>query len=258
MQFTKKIYWMSFAGRVIVLTLFSALINFLINSVAFSQWLRNNIALGFAGMTSGEVDYLIFVIQSLCSGLLLLTLVMCVIWLEQPSDIRQFFKVGPIDLKGLGLIALFVAILDVLEIGFLRRSIYEPVRLFLTSFGLPGKPSLDVPFAPDPHLVGINIVLLLLIFWIEAPEEVFFRGYVQNHLQEYVHPNIALFLGAFTWTFWHFFALADFLRILILGVAFSLVFRLRQNTTPLAIWHPLSNRLLILFSLITVWLTHGK
>lgn len=247
-----------FATRVVTLTLPSAAVNFLINSTAFSTWLKDHLSAVLPSVTSGEVDYLVFVVQALCSGLLLLLLVLSVIWLEQPSNIRRFFKIGPVDLKGLGLIALLVAILDVLEMGFLRHFVYEPVRLFLASLGLPGKPTLSVPFAPDPHLVAINIVLLLLIFWVEIPEEIFFRGYVQNHLQEYINPNVALFLGACTWTLWHFFALADFLRILVLGLAFSLVFRLRQNTTPLAIWHPLSNRLLVLFSLLSMWLTHVK
>lgn len=249
---------LSFGWRVTILTILSALVNLLINSTVFSTWSRSYLSQSFTGLSSGEIDYLVFIVQALFSGLLLLALVLAVIGIEKPTSIRQFFKIGPVDLKGLGLIVLLVAILDALEIGFLRRIVYEPVRLFLASLGLPGQPSLSVGFAPDPHLVGINILLLLLIFWIEAPEEIFFRGYVQNHLQDYVSKNVALFLGAFIWTSWHLFALADFLHIFIIGLAFSLVFRLRQNTTPLAIWHPLGNRLLVLFSLISIWLVHAK
>jgi membrane protease YdiL (CAAX protease family) len=249
---------LSFGWRVTILTILSALMNLLINSTVFSTWSRGNLSHSFTSLTSGEIDYLVFVVQALFSGLLLLAFVFAVIGLEKPTSIRQFFKIGPVDLQGLGLIALFVALLDALEIGFLRRVVYEPVRLFLASLGLPGRPSLSVGFAPDPHLVGINILLLLLILWIEAPEEIFFRGYVQNHLQDHVGKNLALFLGAFIWTFWHIFALADFLHIFTIGLAFSLVFRLRQNTTPLAIWHPLGNRLLVLVSLISMWLAHPK
>ncbi len=249
---------LAFGWRVLILTILSGVINLLINSTAFSTWIKNHLSLLFKGLTNGEVDYFVFVIQALFSGLLLLLLVLSVTWLEKPINFRQFFKIGPIDFKGLGLIVLLVVILDALEILFLRRLVYEPVRLFLVSLGLPGQASLNISIAPDPHLLGINILLLLLIFWIEAPEEIFFRGYVQNHLQDHVGPNLALFLGALIWTTWHIFALADVLHILFLGLAFSLVFRLRQNTTPLAIWHPLGNRLLLLFSFIGVWLAQIK
>jgi len=243
---------------VAILTILSGAINLLINSTSFSMWLKGRLSGIFANLISGEVDYLAFVAQALFSGLLLLLLVLTVIRLEKPDSVRQFFKIGPVDFKGLGLIVLLVAVLDALEIGFLRRLVYEPVRLFLASLGLPGSASLSVNFTPDPQLIILNILLLLLIFWIEVPEEIFFRGYVQNHLQDTVGQNAALFLGAFIWTFWHFFALADFLHILILGIAFSLVFRLRQNTTPLAIWHPLGNRLLLLFSLISMFLARPQ
>ena len=247
-----------FGLRAAILAIISGLINLFINSTFFSLWLKDQLSRIFANLTGGEVDYLVFVVQALFSGVLLLLLVLSVIWLEKPVNMRQFFKIGPVDFKGLGLIVLCVAILDALEIGFLRRMVYEPVRLFLVSLGLPGSASLSVSFTPDPHLIVLNILLLLLIFWIEVPEEIFFRGYVQNHLQDSVGLNVALFLGAFIWTFWHFFALADFLHILVLGLAFSLVFRLRQNTTPLAIWHPLGNRLLLLFSLISMALARSQ
>jgi membrane protease YdiL (CAAX protease family) len=106
-------------------------------------------------------------------------------------------------------------------------------------------------------MAALNTLLLLFVFWIEAPEEVFFRGYVQNHLQERIGPNMALFVGAIIWTCWHLFALADFIHILLFGLAFSLVFRLRQNTTPLAVWHPLGNRLLVLFLIASPLLGKG-
>ncbi len=249
---------LAFGVRVAVLVIVSGTINLLINAAPFATWLKRHLTLVFTGVTSGEIDYLVFIIQALCSGLLLLLLVVSVIWFEKPAHIRQFFKLGPVDFRGLGLIVLLVAILDALEIGFLRRAVYEPVRLFLVSLGLPGQPSLSVDFTPEPRFIIVNLLLVLLIFWIEVPEEIFFRGYVQNHLQDMTGQNLALFLGAFIWTAWHFFALADFLHIFILGLAFSLVFRLRQNTTPLAIWHPLGNRLLLLFSLVSMLLARPQ
>ncbi len=254
----KRFPRLAFGVRVAVLVIVSGLINLLINANPFAMWLKSRLTLAFTGVTGGEIDYLVFIVQALCSGLLLLLLVMSVVWLEKPAHFRQFFKLGPVDFRGLGLIVLLVAILDILEIGFLRRAVYEPVRLFLASLGLPGQPSLSVSFTPEPRLIIVNLLLVLLIFWIEVPEEIFFRGYVQNHLQDFSGQNLALLLGAFVWSAWHFFALADFLHIFVLGLAFSLVFRLRQNTTPLAIWHPLGNRLLLLFSLVSMWLARPQ
>lgn len=239
-----------FLTRAAILTIISAVINLFINSPAFSSWSVSRLALTFPTLPHGEIGYLVFIVQAFFSGLLLLLLVAAVIRLEKPSEVLRFFKVGPVDPLGILMIVVLVALLDGLEMGFLRRLVYEPARSFLSSLGLPGQATLSVSFAPDPHLVGINVLLLVLVFWVEVPEELFFRGYIQNHLQDEVGLNLAIFVGALVWAFWHLFTLADVLRILVLGLAFGLVFRLRQNTTPLAIWHPLGNRLLVLFSLI--------
>ena len=178
---------------------------------------------------------------------------MGVIWIEKPINIREFFKIGSLDLPTLGLIALLTFALNTLERLFLRRFIFEPMRQFLLSVGLWGGPSLEVGFQPPHTYIYLNLVLLLLVLWIEAPEEIFFRGYVQNHLQEMIGPNIAVFLSAAIWSGWHIFAPAEFVRIFVYGLCFGLVFRLRQNTTPLAVWHPVSNRLLMF-----AYLVHGS
>jgi membrane protease YdiL (CAAX protease family) len=99
-------------------------------------------------------------------------------------------------------------------------------------------------------MTGLNLLLLLLVAWIEAPEEIFFRGYIQNHLQEHVGANWAALLGAIIWDAWHISAPAEFFRRLLFALLFSLVFRARQNTTSLAVVHPLLNRLLVLFFVV--------
>ncbi len=238
-----------FGYRVAVLVPVAALVNYALNGQGTSAWLRDVLANRLDGTTPGEVAYLVFILQSLLTGLFLLALTWAVMCLERPAHVGPFFKLGPIDWAGLGMIAGLTILLNVLEGAFLRRLVYEPVRVFLNSIGVWGHPALDAGFTPDPRLAALNFLLLLLILWIEAPEEVIFRGYIQNHLQDRIGPNAALFAGALTWTLWHSTAPAEYVRILVYGLALSLVFRLRQNTTPLAVWHPLGNRLLLMIAM---------
>lgn len=242
---------MPFGWRVAIVWLLSGIGNFALQSPGWSAWLRNQVSSRWTGLAPGETAYLAFVVGNLLVGFMLVLFVLVVIGLEKPVSVRQFFKIGPIDWSGIGMIALLTILLNVLEAAFLRRLVYEPIRLFLLSLGLWGQPATEVGFTPDPKLAWLNALLLLLIIWIEAPEELIFRGYVQNHLQDRIGYNAALVAGAFIWTGWHLFDIAEIVRIFVFGLALSLVFRLRQNTTPLAIWHPLGNRILLLISILS-------
>jgi membrane protease YdiL (CAAX protease family) len=241
-------YWWSigFGWKAMFVWLLSGTLNLALQSPAWSAWLQEHVARLWPGLVPGEVAYLAFVTGNLVIGFTLVLFVLVIIALEKPASVRQFFKIGPINWRGIGMIALLTILLNILEAAFLRRLVYEPIRLFFLSLGLKGQPAATAGFTPDPHLAWLNILLLLLILWIEAPEELIFRGYIQNHIQESIGPNLAIFAGAFIWAAWHLFDIADIARIFIYGLAISFVFRLRQNTTPLAIWHPLGNRLLLL------------
>jgi membrane protease YdiL (CAAX protease family) len=243
----RKIWYSSgFGWKAGILWLLSGTANLALQSSALSAWLKAQVMRLWPGLAPGEAAYLAFVFVNLLVGFMLILFVLAVIALEKPASVRQFFKIGPIDWRGIGMIALLTVLLNVLETAFLRRLVYEPIRMFIVSLGLWGQPAASVGFTPDPKLAWLNILLLLLILWIEAPEEILFRGYIQNHLQDAIGPGKALFAGAFIWTAWHLFDIAEVARIFVYGLAISLVFRLRQNTTPLAIWHPLGNRLLLL------------
>ncbi len=61
-----------FGLRVAVLTIVSGAMNLLINSSSTAVWLKVHLALIFASSTGGEIDYLVFIVQALFSGLLLL------------------------------------------------------------------------------------------------------------------------------------------------------------------------------------------
>ncbi len=239
---------LGFGWRVALLTVTSALAILVVNATA--AWQLAFVASAIPNLTPGEAAYLAWVGNSLLTGLCLIALVAALIWLERPTSLRRFLKLGPVDWPSVGLFALFIVVLNVLERSLLRPLLFEPLRLFLVSLGLWGQSSISAGFVPDDRLLVLNLLLLLLVCWIEAPEEVFFRGYVQNHLQERIGPARALFLGAGIWSFWHLFAIADVAHVLLFGLAISLVFCLRQNTTSLAILHPLSNRLLMLAVLL--------
>lgn len=237
-----------FGWRVTLLTIVSALLILGIN--ATSDWQVVTIAALLPDLNPGEIAYLAWISNSLLTGLCLLGLVGAVVWLERPADWRAFFRLGPVDWPSVGLFALSIVLLNVLERSLLRPLLFEPLRLYLLSLGLWGQSAIRVGFVPDGRLLALNLLLLLLVVWIEAPEEIFFRGYVQYHLQERAGPVAALFLGAVIWSSWHLFAIADIAHILLFGLAISLVFYLRQNTTSLAILHPLGNRLLMLAVLL--------
>jgi hypothetical protein len=143
---------LNFGWRVAILWLISGVSNFALQSPNWSACLRTWLANRLSGLAPGEIAYLAFVLGNLLVGLALILLVLVVIGLEQPPSVRQFFKLGPIDWRGIGLIALLTAGLDVLEVAFLRRLVYEPIRLFLLSLGLWGQPALEVGFTPDPKL----------------------------------------------------------------------------------------------------------
>lgn len=237
-----KWYW-----RMLILIILSVLVNLFSFPL---PWLRDWLRTAFPAMTLGELGYLEFVTTGLLIGLSLTVLVLVTIWLERPSNIRQFFKLGSLDWTSLAAIVIGIGVLDLLEVAFLRQTLYEPLRLFLVSLGLWGQPTLETNIVPDASMTGLNLLLLLLMAWIEAPEEVFFRGYVQNHLQEHVGATWAALVGAIVWDAWHISAPAEFFRRLLFALLFSAVFRWRQNTTALAVVHPLLNRLLAVFLVI--------
>ena len=86
----------------------------------------------------------------------------------------------------------------------------------------------------------------MVFWWIEVPEELFFRGYVQNRLQSVAGKNVAVFLSAVIWDFSHLFGLVSIAERFFYGLVYAIVFRLRQNTTPTMIVHPIGNRSLLL------------
>src|SRR5574341_1480428 len=100
MDFPKKLRRLSVGWRVAILTLSSGLVGLALNSLPVTAWLQAGVRQAFPGLIAGEAAYLAFVVQALLIGVSLILLVLAVVWLEEPRDFREFFKLGPLDWRG--------------------------------------------------------------------------------------------------------------------------------------------------------------
>lgn len=180
-------------------------------------------------------------------GLSFLVVLIIVLKLEKPSNWREFLQIKPPSIKQM-LVYLFLSnaaffanylVLDAL--------LWEPVQKFLEGLGLHGEQvggSWSVPeMTIDGRTALFMLAGLLLISWIEVPEEILFRGYIQNHLQQRFGPVVAIIIATFLWDLMHLFALSNFLERYYLGfITSGIIFMIYRNTTTPAIMHPLDNR----------------
>ncbi len=177
---------------------------------------------------------------------------------ESKTSFRSFFKIERLDVRGIWLtLALGIAI-QILNVAFLYKLLLEPAKNFLISIGIfGGKIGLGTgEIVPQlaPFEALFLTAFLIAFWWIEVPEELFFRGYIQNRTQDVVGKNSAMLLSAFLWDIAHIWGLASFVERLIYGLIYGFVFRIRQNTTSTMIPHPTGNRALLLAVVIPqIW-----
>ncbi len=179
--------------------------------------------------------------------------VVFLIWLvrnEKVHDYRKFFKIEVLDIKGIWLSCGLGLALQIFNMAFLWKHLLEPAKNFLLSLGISG-PNIGLgtgEMVPQlsPLQAFLFTVFLLLFWWIEVPEELFFRGYIQNKLQEIVGKDMAIFLSALIWDFCHLWGLVNVVERFFYGLVYAFVFRTRQNTTGTMIDHAIGNRALLL------------
>lgn len=177
---------------------------------------------------------------------------------ENVTDPRSFFKIEHLDVRGIWLAFGLGIAFQIINIAFLYKLLLEPARNFLTQIGIAGaKIGLGsgetVPLL-SPLQATLLTVFLLVFWWLEVPEEIFFRGYIQNKLQNAAGKNTAMFLSALIWDLAHIFDLVNIVERFFHGLIYAFVFRMRQNTTPTMIVHPISNRSLLLAVVIPqIW-----
>lgn len=201
----------------------------------------------FMPEVSGFRRYALWAALGLAMGIGFALIVWLVGRVEKPRNWKAFFRIGPPDLLGMFLYWASSLAFNALSRLFLKDWLWNPAQRFLESLGLPGEAiGASVPaniFHVSPIVAIVGLLLLLLTIWTEVPEEIFFRGYVQNQLQGRHGTIVGLCMGVLLWDAMHIFAPANFVERFFIGVCCAgLVFALRKNVTPCAIMHPLCNR----------------
>lgn len=169
---------------------------------------------------------------------------------ERVKDWRQFFGIERLDIKGIWLCLGAGVLVQALNAAFLWKFILNPTRDFLATHGLGGPliglgSGSTVPLL-SPLLATFLTVFMLVFWWLEAPEEMFFRGYLQRGFQAIVGENKAAVISALIWDLAHVWGLVNIIERFLYGLIYGFIYRFRQNTTPTMIVHPLGNRALIL------------
>ncbi len=169
---------------------------------------------------------------------------------EKAASFRKFIKIERLDIQGIWLTVGLGFGIQLVNVALLQRYIFEPAKNFLLKLGFPG-PQIGlgtselVPELSTTQAVFLTF-LLLAFWWSEIPEELFFRGYFQNQIQEITGKNVAIIFSALFWALAHLWGLANTLERFVLGLVYAIAFRLRQNTSGPMIAHPVGNRALML------------
>ncbi len=212
----------------------------------------------FNGFSPGNSYVLRIVLSFVTIAVLEIVFLLVLVKREKVKNIRQFFKIERLDIKGIWLCLGLGIFIQAINAAFLWNLVLKPARDFLASHGI-GGPLIGLGTGNTVPLLSPTLALLLtgflLIFWwIEVPEELFFRGYLQNKFQSIIGKNKAAVVSAIVWDLAHVWGLVSIVERFLYGLLYGFVFRLRQNTTPTMIVHPLGNRALLLAVVIPqIW-----
>jgi len=238
-----------FAVRLIILLTIWTIGWFLLHGELYQRF--------FASTFSASTAYLLFTVVTFCStaGFMVLFLV-ALVKNERIQNFREAFKIERLDAKGVWMGFVLVIVVSLLN-ATLFSFFLGPIRNFLVSIGFPGGAiglaSSNAPLM-SPFQAAVLTAFLLAFWWLEVPEELFFRGYIQNNLRTYVGSKTSTVLSALVWDLSHVFNLVSVVDRFFSGLAFAFLFNRRQNTTPSMIVHPIGNRALLLAVVIPqVW-----
>lgn len=169
------------------------------------------------------------VIAFVSSGTFMVAFIYFLFKKESKINFRSFFKIERLDVKGIWLALALGLIVQVINVAFLYTLLLEPARNFLISLGLSGGKigvgSGEIVPLLSPFEATFLTAFLLLFWWVEVPEELFFRGYIQNKAQDVIGKNAAMFLSAFLWDITHLFGLVNLVERFIYGLVYGFIFR---------------------------------
>jgi membrane protease YdiL (CAAX protease family) len=201
------------------------------------------------------VAYILFILLSFIPlALFQIAFVFLVLKAERVKRPRVFLRIERLDVPGIWLCFGLGLGLQILNLFLLWPLVLLPARNWLAALGLSGAPiglgtGTGLPTFSRPEALFLTL-FLLLFWWLEVPEELFFRGYVQGRLQDLVGKNVSVLLSALVWDLAHVWSLVNIVERFLYGLIYALVFRLRQNTSPTMLVHPIGNRSLLLAVLI--------
>jgi membrane protease YdiL (CAAX protease family) len=199
------------------------------------------------GLPPPEAAFLAyFAIQGL-SGLGMIIAIWLVVHIEQPIDWKAFFTLDRVDWRGFWMVIVISGLLLALDGWFLGSLVWEPIQSWLMNLGLWTGPS--VPIAPHAYR-WLNLIVLLLVVWIEIPEELYFRGYLQRQITARRGAFWGITLSLLLWNLWHLNNPAAFVRRFFAGLlSFALVVHKRGRVWGSMLGHPVSNRLGVILRL---------
>ncbi len=200
------------------------------------------------GFPESEAIFLTsFTVVAWTTGLGLFAVLWLVVRIEQPNDWKAFFLLDRTDWRGFWLLFAIRGLIAVLEVWFLYRLVWQPIQNGLMSLGAWTEAAFPVP--PRQYL-PLNLLVLGMMSWLEIPEEIYFRGYLQPQLTRRLGPVWGIGLSLLLWDMWHLWNPAMFVRRFLITLPDAIVVYRRGRLWAPLVMHPLGNRLLVLAYLL--------
>ena len=229
-------FWLRAATTWCFLTLY-------VGVVRVAPWLRSAGQSFYrgVGLPPSEATFLSeFTFVPWVLGLGLIFNLWLVVRIEQPEDWKALLLLQRTDWRGFLILFAIRTVIFGLEIWFLQKWLWTPVQNWLISLGAWTEPPLPIP--PLEYLWA-NLIALALISWLEMPEEIYFRGYLQSQITKRMGAFWGIVLSNLLWNMWHIWNPAMFVRRFIITLPDGIIVHLRGRVWAPMISHPLGNRI---------------
>jgi membrane protease YdiL (CAAX protease family) len=170
-----------------------------------------------------------------------------VLRIERPTHWKAFFLLDQTDWPGFLILLVVRGLILGLEGWLLFRWVWTPIQNMLIGMGLWTESIFPVP--PRQYLL-LNLIVLILISWLEIPEEIYFRGYLQPQLTARLGAFWGIVLSLLLWDLWHLGNPAMMVRRFFITLPDALLVHWRKRVWGPLILHPLGNRILVIAYLL--------